>query len=1068
VLPDQAARDTIHGDLDRNVVVQAGAGAGKTEALVGRMVACVSRGVRVDQLVAITFTRKAAGELKQRFTERLVESAAAARGDEAARLRDALRHVDDCFVGTIHAFCGRLLRERPVEAGLQPDFVELDEREDVAVWNVVREQFIEDLYASEDPLLAGLTEVGCRPSDLGPFFRIRYECADVALKRTSVPEPSLVEAVTESARLIDQALPYLPTAWSNEDDFTRMARRAVLEIANDRMDTSVRQAEFLNGVLTGTRKGCVKNTKWRDRAVGGRFRDELIPKLRADHVEPAMTAWRQFVYMRVASVADAAIAYYEAYRRRNGLVTFFDLLERTVALLRDHPDVRAYFQQRYSRLFVDEFQDTDPLQAQMLLLLSSEDVNETDWTRAQPRPGSLFIVGDEKQSIYRFRRADIEIFRAVSDQIEQAGGRVVLLTTSFRTLGALCATLNNAFRGIFSLEPPEYQAPFAPLEPHRPGGEDAIGARRLIYSGGADVEAGRVADFIAAAMTGSTMFNVSDDRTEEESVFGRIARPSDFLVVARERRNLGAYARALEERGIPFDISGGDPLGKSDELGLLVDILAAIERPEDPLAYLKYLRGELNGVSDAALYDYRQSGGSFNYTRTSNPAANPQILEARERIVRAERFLKDLPPYAAMTRIVEDYGLLAYSAGLPEGTLRAGSMTRVLSYVRQWAGEGKGWVEILRELRGLIRDNITTIETMTLEVGRHDVVRIMTIHQAKGLQAPVVVLADDQKLRSKGGPRLHVTRVHGADVLSAAAVTESRQVIAEPVGWAQDVATEEQFAAAEDTRIRYVAATRARNLLVVCEGEGGFWTPLLGAFSQVPELEVYPEAVRARTSTPIADLSSLREKRNRTLREAAIASRSSARVTGTEDDDYLPATRGGRGKEFGSAVHAVLEHALARPGDPVADTYVESMLRRTGAREQGPATVQAVIEGVERLKASALWHRASVARRRYAEVNIVLREGDEIVRGTIDLVFLGENGWEVVDFKTDHAETEVEVQTMIHVYSGQVQTYARYWSQITGEPVANASLWLFGSGQELVCQSSRRETATAASLRSSE
>ena len=160
---------------------------------------------------------------------------------------------------------------------------------------------------------------------------------------------------------------------------------------------------------------------------------------------PALTQWRQYIYPHVVEFIDDAVEFYNQQRLNKGQMTFGDLLLRATALLRDSPQVRRYFGTRYEILFVDEFQDTDPIQAEMLFYLTGADTEGTDWQRLEPRPGSLFIVGDEKQSIYRFRRADVATFRLAAAQLEVAAGSTEQLNTSFRSLGNLCTWINGTF-----------------------------------------------------------------------------------------------------------------------------------------------------------------------------------------------------------------------------------------------------------------------------------------------------------------------------------------------------------------------------------------------------------------------------------------------------------------------------------------------------------------------------------------------------------------------------------------------------------------------------------------------
>jgi len=233
-LKDQDARDTIERVLDENLMVLAGAGAGKTYALVQRMVNAVRTGaVAVDKLAAITFTRKAAGEMRGRFFMQLKACADEATGEEAKRVRQALEQVDQCFIGTIHSFCGQLLRERPMEAGLPPEFSEVEDREEVVMRREAWDRFVQRCFLDEDPRLAQFEELGLRTEDLYAFFQRRCQFSDVMLKPTVVDKPDLETAVLAVEDFVTRAEVQIPDPLPGKRDGAQTAlMRARLFLVN--------------------------------------------------------------------------------------------------------------------------------------------------------------------------------------------------------------------------------------------------------------------------------------------------------------------------------------------------------------------------------------------------------------------------------------------------------------------------------------------------------------------------------------------------------------------------------------------------------------------------------------------------------------------------------------------------------------------------------------------------------------------------------------------------------------------------------------------------------------------
>ncbi|MFY9549739.1 MAG: UvrD-helicase domain-containing protein, partial [Thermoanaerobaculia bacterium] len=465
-LPDEAARRAIREDLDTTLLVEAAAGTGKTESLVERMVALIRTGrTSIDRLSAVTFTIKAAAELSQRFQTRLEEAARRSQGDERARIEAALARLDTAFVGTIHAFCERLLRERPVEAGVDPGFDEMEQPEDEAARQEAWERYAEKLFSQESPVLSHLSALGIRLEDLRKTFDELCENEDV---RPAVPPESPPpdfsgerRAVARFLRSAEADLPAEapPDGWS---DFQEAARRALrLEALLD-LDDPAEFVEVLEALDRARKK---------PREAG-----RLAPAYEAlcrDVIGPALQRWREYSYPIAMAAAVPAVADYAAWRRRHGRLNFQDLLLLARDLLRDHPRVRRDFQERFLPILVDEFQDTDPIQAEILFYLTGKNTGERDWRAATPIPGSLFVVGDPKQSIYRFRRADIETYGLVRDRIEKAG-RVLRLSTNFRSTGRLCGWLNGVFRGLLPAGAAREQAAFVPLEAHREEGGPAV------------------------------------------------------------------------------------------------------------------------------------------------------------------------------------------------------------------------------------------------------------------------------------------------------------------------------------------------------------------------------------------------------------------------------------------------------------------------------------------------------------------------------------------------------------------------------------------------------------------
>ena len=1065
VLKDQAARDRIVRDLDTNMMVLAGAGAGKTHELIERIAATVVSGkCEIDRLAAITFTRKAAGEMRGRLFVKLRQEADESGAEPGSPIRRALNRIDQCFVGTIHSFCARLLRERPIEAELPPDFTEVDDRQEAVICREAWDRFVQRALSEGDTRFDGLTDLGLQPEDLYGYFKTRCVFGELSLKPPDDETPDLAPAVQRATAFVEEVAARVPPDLpEGPDGAVLMIRRAHRYLHYRKPATDSDRAEFLK-ILSGS--SAIVLRKWGDaKAYAKQLRDDLLPDLRDGVVDPALAAWRRYVYRSVAPIVDDAACFYDTVRTDLAQTTFQDLLVRATALLRDNVRVRADFQSRYQRLFVDEFQDTDPVQAELLLYLTGQEPDETDWRRLTPRPGSLFLVGDEKQSIYRFRRADVDTFRLVRDRISETGGQVLELNTSFRSLGRLCGWINGAFDPLFRQYDAAYQPAFAPLLEYRDAGQDPVCVRRITVEKIkwnprdpiAEIEAERIADFIGSAMQGGTGFNAQGDG----AVLSEKASPGDFMILTRTRKCLHKYARALEQRGISYDIVGSGGLGDSAELASIVGMLSVVHAPDDPVALVAYLRGPLVGMGDDDLYCYRQEGGTFNYRETLPEGLQRNLAAAFHTAYAQVRELADrldrLAPSVALEITLESLGLTAFSAGLPMGSSRAGNLVRVLERVRAWEDRGMHWGQVLGELRDLIEDPEYRVEEMTLEAGRPDVVRLMNLHQAKGLQANVVFLADAGDGRSGGRPPAsHVSRRHGQPCVSAPALRHrgyASEPIAEPPGWDQDAEEEARYLAAEELRLLYVAATRARNLLIVSvydgRPDGGPWGALSPSLERTPELDHADPTDPAPAAAADIRMDRWKAERQQRLEHVQKPTYAVFPVTGNHEDDEVIALEGeSRGKDFGSVLHRVFEDAVSGRLPEKEGEYLAALVSGE-PREGNPAA--ALARALNAFRESDIWREIHTSDAVYTEVPFGCPSADDsagaIVRGVIDLVYRTPDGWRIVDYKSDTVTSRRGVSAIANQHREQVLAYARYWRTITREPVASVGLWLSDVGR---------------------
>ncbi len=691
-LPDQVARDRIREDLDRNLLVEAGAGSGKTTALVDRMVSLVRKhGCEVGKIVAVTFTRKAAGELRQRFQEVLEKTLfdLPLEHPERGVIAAAVRDIDQAFLGTIHAFCAKLLRERPLEAGLDPAFKEVLEVEAYRMQRRFWTGFMERLAADGDELLGEVNQLGISPDHLEGVFQELVENPDVDFQLAPVPPPDPAEhASVRNAleALLDRALDLIPQTEPGSGWDRLQIKVRTLSYWRRAMDWDDTNA-FLDALAQLYRwKGKPTQNRWSQDSIGKKAAKDLgaafiefaAPEGPASAL---MDQWYAHRYPAALRLASRAAQEFAQERKAHGTLNFQDLMVLTADLLRTDPVARRDLgTKKYCRIMVDEFQDTDPLQAEILLLLASNPGSSLvgadglsieggvgeDWRDVVPRAGALFVVGDPKQSIYRFRRADISLYDFVKGRFE-AFGEVLRLEANFRSLPAIEEIVDGVFRrdDRFPEAETERQASFAPLLTQRRDGPGLVASYPVAGDNQeaiAQDDAARIASCIA-------------QRTGE----GGDRSPGDFMILTRNRKYLDIYARALEDRNLPVDISGAG-VGFEDELRALLILLRCLADPSNRVRVTGVLTGPLFGVGLDEIYAFRMAEGQLDITR---PVDGPgPVASALDAMHRWWTFACTEPSDVTVERLVRELGLFPFAAGGSLGQLRAGALAYVMDAVR--------------------------------------------------------------------------------------------------------------------------------------------------------------------------------------------------------------------------------------------------------------------------------------------------------------------------------------------------------------------------------------------------
>jgi ATP-dependent helicase/nuclease subunit A len=1029
--------ERIRESLDESLFVEAGAGTGKTKALVDRLVALVRSGRPINAIVAITFTEKAAAELRERVRIELEQ--AAGLGDARGYIGAALEALDAAPISTIHAFAAGLVRSFAAEAGVDPDFAILDEvaaqRRFQQAWRERLEQLGDNETARDT--FARVLRLGLLPTQIETLAWELW------------PRPDLARQVLEIG-------PGAPAPWP---DFTEPQRtlgqiRMDNKPDDDRLAVRLKRLRGLVDLLVAAaspaeREALLAANGLQD--VSFNVSNAQIWPLKASIVATA-TAIRNTLTDLLAHLRDEALRAILPYvarfvlddraaRCRDGSLTYDDLIGITRDLLTEDRPVRQRFRDRYQALLIDEFQDTDPWQFDIARAFAA------DPETGNYDPGRLFLVGDPKQSIYRFRKADMAIYAAAKGELGRVG-EPVSLVDCHRSTPTIVDWVNALFSRMFAgfadetISPP-YRAMAAVRSDHPTGPPVSRigGMLDTLAAPARRAEAEHLASVCLSVVNDG--WQVSD-RADEDF---RSARFRDIAILMPSRTALPDIERALEQARIPFRVESGSLVFQTQEVRDLVNILAAIDDPADQVAVVAALRSPGLACSDVELARHKLGNGTFNYLSPANPPGPVTDALGRLRRFHDERPSRSI---ADLTQaVLADTGIVA-SAILDTRDRDAFRRARfVVEQARTFEADGpqsvRAFVDWLEERssRPIINHEGAALDE------DEDAVRILTVHGAKGLEFPVVIMAGfGTNPRAASAPAFAVEPTTGQLAVCIGSKSRGTRFAVGPVDAIE--ALERSHDEAERLRVLYVAATRARDHLVVSLYHSAKSTTCAarklqdaGAANSIPELE--QGAITTVAAGPLAgiavDLPTAATPEEAADERAALVAASKRLIVtsatalgGGKDargDDTEPWSHGRGSTRLGRAVHAVIQSV---PMDAPAGA-IAAFARAQAVAEAIPDREPDVIRLAERAFSSGVAARARAARRALREVPFAFEdESGAIVEGFVDLLIEDDEGIEIVDWKTDDITSE-EVARRIEQYRLQAGLYILGLERATGSRV---------------------------------
>ncbi len=1089
---------------DRSLVVTAGAGTGKTYVLVQKYLDLLeTRGVTVPEILALTFTEKAAAEMKERIRRAL-------SGKKGERWERAAVDFLVAPVQTFHSFCAQVLREFPIESGLEPGFVVLDERQ----VSRIHGKAFEDLVHVPSPppvhdavvrilsvfepstVRAMLAEMYGKRLSYRQFFEALGWDSDQVIRTWTREVNTVRENGIRDLRNDRSFNAALTTLFSLADRYEGADDKAVCFLCGIRPlleaisgDSGIEAFCSAATDLLVKRPGNVGSRKvWKgnDLSLFKSAYKELndILKRKSSLFRMMVEPDDPLVTGAIDLLGDLSLVYLrytELVEREKavlGGLDFEDLILHARQLFLTNEDlVATHFLPRFRYILIDEFQDTDPSQFDIILAIVGIPGPSTD---------CLFIVGDPKQSIYLFRDADVTRFKAVREIIlNRCQGREVHLDTSFRSTKEVIGCANYLFSRLFASAEKPWEFGYEPILVSEARAGDAGSVELLLPSSGEDsaatkwIEADMVARRIQSLVQGCPV-QVYEE-AEDRSFISRPARYGDIAILLEQRTNLSSYLAALARYGIPFYVHGGTGFYSRQEVYDLYNLLRFLHFRHDDISLAGTLRSPYCGLPDTDLFLIGREKGRTFWEKLQNYGETTGSEDA----VRACRLLSHWRADAGRTgivplirRILSESGIYTVYAALPEGKQVLANLEKIIAMARVRESAGSyGLADFIEDLRTAMDEEEREGEA-PLDALAENSVNVMTVHAAKGLEFPIVVVPDMGMQFRETFPPIMI----GDNPLLVGITVPDPEEEFEPTKTPMLLALRElrrQKERAEKKRLLYVALTRARDHLIM---SGTAPThPDLSLSLATSRIEWLFSAFGITDGAIVAggmDLGSDDLTVHLTITSDPTAIQAEA-VETTAELLFVPEECAGRGgtwspKEFDKGAEGIeiisvteFEDEQASPVPSTCKTtesrylkgidgamkgnIIHEVFRGRDARvvclEYGvsdPEAIRQCEEIVARFRGSELMQRM---KREFCELPFVITYNGQRVTGKIDrLCELEDGNWVVIDYKSEPV-SQSDYSLRAKEYLDSMRAYVEAGRQLLGGKVVEGWLYFTEAGE---------------------
>lgn len=1108
---DSMARNKIVSDMDHNFFVEAGAGSGKTTMLVSRMVAMVESGIDISKICAITFTKAAAGEFYDRFQKLLIERSSpeykwqdkgyAGQLPEPSeqtrkRCEVARQNIDLCFMGTIDSFCSMILSEHPSEAEIPSDASIISDDDVKNMYKQIYIKICEGVYGEELRKLAK------------SFGRFYWNAEEVFIQGMSY--------------FMDNRNVHFNYESYNDNDVDKefAEEKAVIkgmvrylvehpELKYEKLDTNLKAWESIvlteqnlrgkwNNNLAGVIQG-LKSLK-NIRLIKGALEHSSCLAL-SDYFEPggAKGNWLECTlgkegdlleklnrlrYSASITFLQKCIPEIETVMRDKGVMTFFDCLYYLRNMLgkdaKEDGKLIRYIYDRHSYFLIDEFQDTNPMQAEVFFYLSSESPVEK-WSACVPRPGSLFIVGDPKQSIYRFRSADVTSFFNVKKLFEENGDEALYLSKNFRSTRQLCSYFNTVFQEMLP-EQTAVQSKFAEIPLPECERDEFQGVYICSNSANTDQKDTSSSDETGSERIKKIITNIVGNENYKITIGDeepRTLKYSDFMIITYGKSKIDDIMKVLHEAEIPMHVEGRVPFGRNEALMQIFKIYSAVASPNDKKALYDALKGTCFGTADEEIMKYKLLEGKlslkspFELPENADPCTC-KIYKYIEKLKALGKRATKLSPSALFQEIMDGYEVyrtvpvenmevLFYTLELLRNAEKTGVIVSIndgVAYLSKLISGVSGEERCLR-----LNDSL-------------DCVHIANLHKVKGLEAPVVILAETDRFSGTVTSKIE----HGDSgsegylfSLKSDWIENSQYTYFQTDDYKEEKESEKEANNAERQRLLYVAATRARNALFICvKKKESVWTPLMKTAQSFDLMSAEDVTKLEEKITKEVNVDSLYDKARdecilndrksekityqyenpSTTRVASKLSENQEKVLVDEEvlENELSDVEKSKKAEMhrfpallGTMTHRLMEILVSTKNSVSVDEAVAEIIHEYQTQETAEYNsifITALTDVANKIQNGGYTQSNNLpqdilttlleADEVYCEVPFCYKEdtlGEVVLwNGIMDVIYCSDSKWHIIDYKTNADGSNLDQK-----YAAQLQAYVKAFKETTGE-----------------------------------